>query len=304
MVRQESEGGYRDSVEAKETNLNQRLYRYTAIGRPLDPAWPSNKAVLILMPLAAFAGLGWSLWTGAELWPALHVALIFVLAVFGSWALARELLPDDQAAAFVSMALGFLAALTYLTPGILTLFATLGLVRVVNRSTGLAARTGDSVAVTLLVIWTVYASQTPWFGAVAALAFFLDGVLKKPMKKQWLFAFICLGSMVVYIVDHDVVWWPVFVPDSLMEWIAVAAVLLFSMNLLLLKKVHSRGDMGQERLELERVKAGMTVGMLAALQGLEQMSQVILLVAAVGGLCIGITFRRAFRSPAKGLRAS
>jgi len=39
------------------------------------------------------------------------------------------------------------------------------------------------------------------------------------------------------------------------------------------------------------------------LQGLESMTHVILLVAAIGGLCIGMTFRRAFRSPAKGLRA-
>ncbi len=282
---------------------HQRIYRYTAIGRPLDPAWPSNKAVLILMPVAALAGLGLSLWHGAGIWTALHSAIVFALAVFGTWALARELLPDDQVAAFVSMALGFLACIAYMSPGLLLLFTTLGLVRVLNRSTGLQARISDSVVVTLLVIWAVYASHCPWFGAVAALAFFLDGVLKKPLKRQWLFSVICFGSMVVYIVDHDVIWWPVFVPDSLLEWLAVLALLLFSMNLLLLKKVHSKGDTGHERLDLGRVKAGMAIGLLAGLQGLDSMPQVILPVASIAGLCIGITFRRAFRSPAKGLRA-
>ena len=284
--------------------MNQRLYKYTAIGRPLDPAWPRNKAVLILMPVAALAGLGWSLRSGAGIWPALQDALIFALAAFGTWALARELLPDDHAAAFVSMTLGFLATMAYLTPAVLALFTTLGLVRVVNRSTGMAARSTDSLLLTGLVVWTVYASRCPWFGAVAALAFFLDGVLKKPKKRQWLFSLVCMGSMVVFIVDHDVVWWPVFVPDSLMEWVAVLVLLLFSMNLLLLKKIHSKGDNGHERLEPDRVKAGMAIGMLATLQGLDHMSQVILLVASIGGLCIGITVRRAFKSPAKGLPAS
>jgi hypothetical protein len=282
----------------------QRLYSLTSIGRPLDPTWPSNRAVLILMPLAAVAGMILSLSAGAGVRSVLYSGFAFALAVFGAWALARELLPDDHVAAFVSMALGFLASISYATPGLLLLFSTLGLVRIVNRSTGLAARTSDSLLVTVLVIWVVYACHYPWFGVVAALAFFLDGILKKPLKRQWLFALICFGSMVVFVVDHDVAWWPVFVPDTLMEWIAVLVLLLFSMNLLLLKKIHTKGDTSEERLELERVKAGMAIGILAGLQGLEEMPQVVLLIATIAGLCVGIMFRRAFRSPAKGLRAA
>jgi hypothetical protein len=282
----------------------QRIYKYSSIARPLDPDWPANKAVLILLPVALVLGLIWALMDGAGLWPAIQRGLTFALAIFTSWALARELLPDDQVAAFVSMALGFLAAMAYPDPGLLALFATLGLVRIVNRSTGLQARTSDSIIVTLLVILVVYLNQSPWFGAVGALAFFLDGIIRKPLKSQWLFALICLASMVIYIVDHDVLWWWLFVPDTLMEWIAMLAMLLFSMNLVLMKKIHSHGDMGEERLSLDRVKAGMIVAVFASLQGLDVMSQVILLVATIGGLCIGITFRRAFRSPAKGLRSS
>lgn len=282
----------------------QRIYKYTAIGRPLDPNWPSNKAVLILLPLAALAGLGLALIAGAGAWPALHRAVIFALAVFGCWALARELLPDDHSVAFVSMALGFLAAMAFLTPGLLVLFTTIGLVRVLNRSSGLTARTSDSMLVTLLVIWTVYATPSPWFGAVAALAFFLDGVLRKPCKRQWLFALICGGSMVVYIVDHDVTWWPLFVPDTLLKWLAVLASVLFFLHLMLLKRVDFRDDLKHEPLDRARVKAGMVVGILATLQGLQSMPQVILPVAAIAGLCIGISFRRAFRSPVKNLPAS
>jgi hypothetical protein len=289
-------------MSMEEPRVHHRIYDYTSIGRPLDPTWPSNKAVLILVPLAAVVGFAHSLGGGAGFLAALNMAFIQAAAVFGTWALARELMPDDHVSAFISMALGFAATLVFTVPGLMVLFATLLLVRILNRSSGLAAQTLDSVAVTLLVIWAVYSSASPWFGAVGALAFFLDGVLYKPQKRQWWFALICLGSMVVFIVDHDVAWLGIKVPDSLLKWLAMLATLIFCLNLALLKKMHSRGDIGHARLDLRRVKAGMAIGLLAMLQGLEALPQVILLIATIGGLCIGIAFRRSFRNPVKGLR--
>lgn len=285
--------------------MDQRhSYKFSSVGRALDPALTSNKAVLFLSPVAAVFGMVSAFYQGADFLTALQAAGVFALSVFGTWALARELLPDDQAGAFVSMAMGFLAAMAFSRPGLLVLFTTLLLVRVVNRSTGLAPRTSDSVVITGLVIWAVYSTHNPWFGAVGALAFFLDGVLIQPVKKQWLFALVCLGTMVVYMVDHEVSWWHMVSAHSLLEWLALLALFVFALNLILLKKVHSRGDADQNKLNLERVKAGMGIGILATLQGLAHMSEVILLVATIGGLCIGIAFRRAFRSPAKGLHSS
>ncbi len=279
-----------------------RIYRYSAIARPLDPVWPTNKAVIILMPIALVAGICWSLYLSLGWQAAMINGLVFALAVFGSWALGRELLPDDHVAAFISMAMAFLACLSFHTPGLLTLFATLGLVRVVNRSTGLMARTSDSLLLTLLVIWTVYATESPWLGAVATLAFVLDAILKNPHRRQLLFAALCLGTMVVYIVDHDVSWMNLQPPNSLLQWLALAMSLLLVLNLLLMKKVHSRSDVGDKRLDSQRVKAGMVVALLACLQGLADMPQVILLLATIAGLCLGMAFRRSFRSTAKGLR--
>ncbi len=278
------------------------IYRYTAIGRPLDPAWPTNKAVLILLPMLLLLGLAWSMFTGHTWQTAAVEGLVMALAAFGSWALGRELMPDDHAAAFISMAVAMLACLSFDSPGLLILVSTLLLVRIVNRSTGLVAMTRDSVLVTGLVIWTVYATQLPWMGAVAALAFIFDATLENPQRKQLLFALLCLGAMIVYIVDHDVAWKSLQRPDSLVQWLAIAAALLFGLSLIVLKKVHSRGDANGKRLNTERVKGGMAIALLAYLQGLGQLSQVILLVATIGGLCLGIAFRHSFRSTAKGLR--
>lgn len=280
----------------------QNWYRYSALARPLDLAVASNRIVLIATAVALVAGFIWSLAVGHGWQAVLINSVIFALAVFGSWALGRELLPDDHAAAYVSMVLAFLACLAYGSPGVLALYTTLGLVRIVNRSSGLKARKLDSVLVILLVIWTVYSCQSPWFAAVAGLAFLLDATLKDPLRRQLLFALLSFGTMVVYIVDHDVAWLDLHAPHTLLQWLAIAACLLFALNLALLKKVHSRAEASGKRLSPDRVKAGIVVALMACLQGLDSMPQFVLLVATIGGLCLGIAFRRSFRTTNKGLR--
>lgn len=279
---------------------NNRLYQYTSIGRALDPAHPTNKAVLVLLPLAAVLGaaVGWHRHGGA--WQALQEAALFALILFVSWALARELDPDDSPAAFISLACGMLTALTLVEPGVLIAFVTLGLVRIVNRSTGLAARKSDSVALMILSITVIYLTASPLFGAVAALAFILDGSLKEPLRHQWVLALICLGATVVYMVDHDVALGQLHPPDSLFEWLAVLFLLIFALNILLTRRVRSRGDVNHRPLDVKRVRGGMAVGLLAALQGINTPAEVAVIVAAIAGLCIGMAFRKGFRAPVPG----
>ena len=277
-----------------------RIYKYTSIGRPLEPAYWTNKAVLILIPLAALLGAVMA-WLGdGQGMQILHSAIAYLLISFGSWALARELFPDDNPAAFVSMALAILAALSFDSPGILIVFATLGLVRIVNRSTGMAARKTDSIIVTLLVFWVIYATRSPFYGAVAALAFVFDGSLKNPLRHQWVFALICFGGMIVYMVDHDVGLAYFSAPDSLIEWLSLVALLILALDLFLLKKIRSVADLNGQPLDLTRVKGGMAVGLVAAFQGLGTLENVILLVATVAGIAFGMAFRKAFQVPASG----
>jgi len=277
-----------------------RIYKYTSIGRPLEPAYWTNKAVLILMPLAALLGAVMA-WLGdSQGMQILQSAIAYLLIAFGSWALARELFPDDNPAAFVSMALAILAALSFDSPGILIVFATLGLVRIVNRSTGMAARKTDSIIVTLLVFWVIYATGSPFFGVVAALAFVFDGSLKNPLRHQWVFALICFGGMIVYMVDHDVGLAYFSAPDSLIEWLSLIALLILALDLFLLKKIRSVADLNEQPLDLTRVKGGMAVGLFAAFQGLGALENVILLVATVAGIAFGMAFRKAFQVPASG----
>jgi len=276
---------------------SHRIYRYTSIGRPLDPTYPSNKAVLLLLPLAAILGVTVALIggeQGSEI--ALH-GVSLLLIVFASWALARELDPDDNPAAFIAMAVAVYAAMTVDSPGILIVFTTLGLARIVNRSTGLPARISDSIVVLLLTFWVIYGTQSPLFGVVAALAFILDGTLRNPLRHQWIFGLVCLGGAIVYMVDHDIGSGLISVPDSLFEWLSYLFLLIFALNTLLLKKVYSSVDVGTEKLDLSRVRGGMAVGLMAALQGISRPEGVVVIVAVIAGICIGMAFRKAFRTP-------
>ena len=277
-----------------------KMYRYTSIGRPLDPAYPSNKAVLIILPLAAILGALVTWKSGGAGLDLLSNAVSFLLIAFGTWALARELFPDDSPAAFISMGLGLVAALSFESPGILILFTTLGLVRMVNRSTGLLARKSDSILVMLLVFAVIYSTASPFFGAVAALAFILDGSLKEPLRHQWVFGLICFGGMIVYMVDHDVGLGYFSAPNTLLEWLSVAVLLILALDMLLLKEVRARADTKNKRLDLGRVKGGMAVVLLAAILGLVVLQNVILLVMSVAGIGIGMAFRKAFQAPAAG----
>jgi len=277
-----------------------RIYKYSSIGRPLDPEFRTNKAVLLLMP--AGAGLGAvTAWLGGQ--PGVQVllqAMYFLLIVFGAWALARELDPDDHAAPFIGLAIALFAALTVESPGILIVFATLGLVRIVNRSTGLVARQLDSVMVMLLAFAVIYSAQSPFFGLVAALAFILDGSLKEPLRRQWIYALVCFGGTIVYLVDHDVGLTNLAAPDSLFGWLALLFLLIFALNTLLLKEVHSRSDANGTTLDLSRVRGGMVVGLMAALQGIGRPEGVVIIVTAIAGIGIGMAFRKGFKSPASG----
>ncbi len=277
---------------------HHRIYQYTSIGRPLEPEYPTHKAVLILMPVAALLGAVTAWLDGGQALQVLQAAISFLLICFGSWALAGELFPDDKPAAFVSMVLALLAALAFDSPGILIVFATLGLVRIVNRSTGKPAMMSDSIIVLLLAFGVIYATQSPFFGAVAALAFVFDGTLKDPLRHQWIFALICFGGMVVYMVDHDAGLGYFQAPDALLEWLSMAVLLVLALDMFRLKEVCSSGDINGKALDLSRVKGGMAVGLFAAFQGLVNAEAVIILVASVAGIVIGMAFRKAFQAPA------
>jgi len=237
---------------------------------------------------------------GRSVLEVLQQAFYFSLIVYGAWALSRELDPDDRTAAFLSLVAGLFAAFVADSPGVLVVFVTLGLVRLVNRSTGLAARTSDSIITLLFVILVIYGSESPFFGIVAGLAFILDGSLREPNAKQWIYGLISIGATIVYMVDHDAGLEHLAVPDSLFSWLSLIFLLIFALNAWLLKSVQALGDADGRNLDSGRVKGGMAVGFLAALQGISRPDDVVIIIAVIAGICFGMAIRKGFKAPVPG----
>jgi len=278
----------------------QKIYRYTSMIRPLDFKRPQHRVVLSLMLFGALIG-ALTAWMNGQ--PAVQVARqagSFLLIVYGSWALARELDPDNSMSAFVSVAAGILAALTVNLPGVLIVFTTLALVRMVNRSSGKAFGKPDSIITVALTLLVMYATDSPVFGLVAGMAFLLDGSLKEPLRRQWLFAFLCFGGTVVYMVDHHTSIGQLEPPGSLFAWISVLFLLLFALNTVLLKPVRAIAGSGGRSMDTGRVKAGMWIGLFAALQGISRPDEVAILIAVIAGIGVGMAFRKGFKAPAAG----
>ncbi len=261
------------------------IHRLTSIGRPLDKNFATNRAVLRLMPIAGLAAAVVALVRGASVTQVIWWGIAGALLVFGAWALARELAPDDNSAAFVSMALG-LSTLPLVVPlSFLVLFTTMLLVRIVNRTTGLPARIADSVAVTLLCFAVIYFGGNPLFGLVAALAFLFDAVLGQPLRRHGMFAIVCLLGIAASFGLSGIGAQTVHSGVAL----SLAAVTLaYVVTLMLTRNIESCGDVTGIRLAASRVRAGMLVALLAAWQVLlfdeQGVAHAVVVWSAMGGV--------------------
>jgi len=232
----------------------------SGLGRPLDPEWATNRVVLALVPVAGLVGVLWA-WPGPGTGGVITTGLTAAGAAFGGWALGREVDPDRQGAAFAGMALAFLAGLVVPDGSLLLLFTALMLVRVVNRTTGMAATVLDDALVVGLVVWCVFSTSNALVALVAGVAFALDATLRSPEfekgpPRHWAVAVIML--LVALWVGSAAPWaWPA--ATTVMAAGLVVAV--FSAHAVSTREITSRCDRTETRLSLTRVRAGMMIAL-------------------------------------------
>lgn len=241
------------------------LYEITSIGRRLDPGYPTNRAVLVFLPLAAVVAGGLAASGGAGIAGVLGRAAGGALAAFGSWALAREIAPDDEiVGAFGALALGFIAYLVF-EAALVPVFAALFFARVVARTTGLAATGFDSLLVTAVALFASWSAGSPWPAAAGAAAFALDAVLAPGLARQWLFAGLCAAGAVALtsagLAPDIVPVQPDLAPRTAATIIVVGAIALIVAT----RDVAARGDATDAPVSAARVRAAQAVTLLSAL---------------------------------------
>ena len=243
--------------------------RATALGRPLDPSWPTNRAILVLIPLGAAMGWAWNvLGPGARsTWSGI---LVGAGAVLGGWALGRELDPDRQGAAFVALAWAFAAGLTVPSSSLLLLFGALLLIRVVNRTVGPPATVLDAAVVLGLVAAVVGASGNPGFGVVGAVAFAADVALGGP-RRHGVVAVVAAAIAVWGLTDPGFGGGLDWAVPSVRVGLPVAAITVGVLVAMVgTREVLAVTDRGGAPLDPRRVRWGMGVALLWALATLER----------------------------------
>ena len=231
------------------------LRKFTAIGRPVDPAYPTNLAILAITIFCVVAGSFYMVFAGEEMSSAIFFGLMAGMSVFFSWAICREIDPDNHFSAFVQIPFTLAGMIYFGAPNIVLLFSIMLLLRVVNRSVGLYCRMSDSIIV--LIVASISSIFFSWvIGIAMAIAFLSDGILYKPLKRHLVFAVIGLG-VTIYSVINGGPEGIVFADDSMRTFVFIfsgVVSLLFAGVILSSGIFLSKCDETEELIDPTRVK--------------------------------------------------
>lgn len=268
-----------------------RIYEITAIGRPLDPRWRTNRAVLYLLPLLALAGGTMAWLDGASAANIVITGVRTALLGFAAWAVARELAPDDQAAAFIAMGIALTTLINVPEPGFLLLFLALVLTRVLNRSTGVDLKKTDAIAVLGLGAFTAWDHGSPAPLVVTALTFAWASRLSDSARWQrWAAGIALVGAVLVGAVFGPGIGSGEALSRHGMLVPAIFGV-AFLITILATRRVVSVGDRDDLPLSAQRVRAAMWIALLLATANLVHGSPLaangVALWSVLGGVALG-----------------
>lgn len=231
------------------------------IGRPLDPAWPTNRAIgIIAIIVWVIAGL-LGMWKGLGIVDANWNALLTSGSVFLAWAIGRELDPDRQPPAFLASGIMLMAITFTSAPPLLPALWILMLLRVVNRTTGLKATLFDMVGCAVLGIALVLL-QHPVFGLLTALILFLDDRLDGTYGAGSLMAIALVVATSVMQLTLDI---PESSPSALAALAAVMSAVVFIPVYRRCATMEAPGDDTGDVLLPHRVRAAQAIGLLAGI---------------------------------------
>mgnify|MGYP003668694374 FL=1 len=250
--------------------MTKPIYRLSSIARPLEPQYPTNRAVLIALPLIALVTGGAAFFLrDAGLAGAASAGLGGLLAAFLAWALGREVDPDRNEAAFIAMALTVLAVGLGWTPALWVLALALMATRIVVRTVGQAAKLTDLGLVTVLAGLAVFVDGYWAMGLVAGFAMAVDLLYDRKRTLNLVFAAFATGFSMFVVVQRGGDWGALTLqPLGLIDpaWSLAALILtaLSAIFILTCPAVTSVCDSSDAPLERRRVRGGAMIVVLFA----------------------------------------
>jgi hypothetical protein len=236
----------------------------TSINRAIDFNYPSNRAIAIVTILVVVGGAFSELLSGGGWGESILWGVNAGLSVFLTWALCRELDPDHALSAFVAVGLALVGLVLWGLPRLAVILWMIMVMRIVNRTTGLAAGLLDSLAVLGLGSWL--SLEGNWgYGVITAVAFLLDDQLPRRVRRQLIPTALAVAATVtIAIVGGEL---PGEGPPSVLGGlIGLALSALFLPVMLSARHVESVGDRSQEPLKPIRVQAAQVLALLTAVE--------------------------------------
>ena len=171
------------------------INKISALGRPIDFSYPTNRILVIVVLLAMAATLLYRLISGVPFVEALFNAAAISLTVFLTWSLGREFDPQNDWSAFVLLPISFFLAVTAGNPAFMALVYILLFSRVLNGTTGVKTKITDYLL--LLAI----AAQLFYNGLAVALPVLvfvsiLDATLEPKNHHGYLVSLVSLAVLI------------------------------------------------------------------------------------------------------------
>lgn len=240
-----------------------KLRDVTALGRTIDPSYPTNRAIVTLSLVVAIAGAILRLLSGSAWLEGASWGMQAGVAVFLAWALGRELDPDHDLSAFLGVGLMLIGLLLFDLPSLLRVLWLLLLLRIVIRTVGLPAKPLDSLAVLGLGAWVTW--QGDWIaGLMTAAAFLLDGLLSPSLRTHLFVSGLAFVATVVLLIFHG---------DIAMESgptmpVAISSAVMAGLFLVVIatsRELQAVGDATGKPLNPRRIQAAQVLALLTAL---------------------------------------
>lgn len=236
----------------------------SGIGRPLDPNYPPNRAIIAVAILVGLVGGAVQLFIiGSGLLDSLVWSVEAGGGVFLAWALSRELDPDNAKSAFVSAGLWILSLAVINAPGLLALLWFLWSLRILNRTSGLAAKPLDSILFLALGSWLAFQAIGVYI-LMTAVVFLLDGLLQPANRRQHYFAGLtALAALALFLIFDASLASFRFSAGVIAPLLVVT--ILFAPVIASYRRVQARGDYTGEPLNPTRVRAAQLIALITAL---------------------------------------
>lgn len=224
-------------------------HRWSSLYRRFDFTLRHNRLILVLSTASAVGAF--FLETGGN-WSRLSAAVVAGAITFLTAALAKELDPDGPRASVLAALLVIPFLPTFTVEGAVALFWLIGMVRFLNRATGLRSTILDLAVLLLSTAWLGW-QVTPLFGILMSIMLSLDSQLPDGQRIHAAYAIAIFFATAIVFGRRD---WNNVAPAV---W-QIAALLAIAIGFVpvVLSAYHTAavGDVTGERLHPWRVQSG------------------------------------------------